>query len=53
VTEVIRRVAATPDVDRSRVSLVGYSNGGKLAYWLGCEHPGLVSVLGRESTPSP
>jgi polyhydroxybutyrate depolymerase len=39
VTEVIHRAVATLPVDPARVYLVGYSNGGKLAFGLLCHGP--------------
>jgi len=42
---VARRVAADPGVDASHVSLVGYSNGGKMAYRLACDRPGLFDSV--------
>jgi poly(3-hydroxybutyrate) depolymerase/surface polysaccharide O-acyltransferase-like enzyme len=45
LTRVIRRVAAMPGADRNRISLVGYSNGGKMAYRLVCEEPRLVAMV--------
>jgi poly(3-hydroxybutyrate) depolymerase/surface polysaccharide O-acyltransferase-like enzyme len=45
LTEVEQRVAADPGVDASRISLVGYSNGGKMAYRLACDRPGLFASV--------
>jgi len=41
LTDLIRNVGSRPDV--SVVYLVGYSNGGRMAYDLVCAHPKLVS----------
>ncbi|MCW3045656.1 MAG: Poly(3-hydroxybutyrate) depolymerase-like protein, partial [Actinobacteria bacterium] len=41
VTNLIRSVGSRPDV--SAVYLVGYSNGGRMAYDIVCAHPKLVS----------
>jgi polyhydroxybutyrate depolymerase len=41
VTDLIRSVGSRPDV--SAVYLVGYSNGGRMAYDIVCAHPKLVS----------
>jgi poly(3-hydroxybutyrate) depolymerase/surface polysaccharide O-acyltransferase-like enzyme len=45
IAEVQQRVAADPGVDPSRVSLVGYSNGGKMAYRVACDRPGLFASV--------
>jgi poly(3-hydroxybutyrate) depolymerase/peptidoglycan/LPS O-acetylase OafA/YrhL len=45
LTALARRVAADPGVDAARVSLVGYSNGGKMAYRLACDHPRLFPTV--------
>lgn len=42
---VIRTLAATYAVDPERVAVVGYSNGGFMAYRTACDHAGLVSVV--------
>jgi polyhydroxybutyrate depolymerase len=41
ITDLIRSVGSRPDV--SAVYLVGYSNGGRMAYDIVCAHPKLVS----------
>jgi polyhydroxybutyrate depolymerase len=41
VTDLVRSVGSRPDV--SAVYLVGYSNGGRMAYDIVCAHPKLVS----------
>ncbi|MCK9792994.1 alpha/beta hydrolase-fold protein [Isoptericola sp. 4D.3] len=41
---VIRTLAATYAVDPERVAVVGYSNGGFMAYRTACDHADLVSV---------
>ncbi|MCU1589577.1 MAG: putative LpqP (hydrolase/esterase) [Frankiales bacterium] len=43
--QVITREEKRPDVDPRRVLLVGFSNGGMLAFRFACEHPGLLSGL--------
>jgi poly(3-hydroxybutyrate) depolymerase/surface polysaccharide O-acyltransferase-like enzyme len=57
VAAVARRLAADPGVDPARISLVGYSNGGKMAYRLACERPDLFAsvaiVLALRMTPCP
>jgi polyhydroxybutyrate depolymerase len=45
LTAVAQRVAADPGVDAARVSLAGYSNGGKIAFRLACERPGLFASV--------
>jgi polyhydroxybutyrate depolymerase len=45
LAEVARRVAAAPGVDASRISLVGYSNGGKMAYRIACDRPDLFASV--------
>jgi len=42
---VIRTLAATYAVDPARVAVVGYSNGGFMAYRTACDHADLVSVV--------
>ena len=50
VTEVVEQVLARqPGADASRVYLVGYSNGGRMAYRMACDRPSLfagVAVFG-------
>jgi polyhydroxybutyrate depolymerase len=50
VTDVVHRVLASqPDADAGRVFLVGFSNGGKMAFLLTCGQPALfraVAVVG-------
>ncbi|SKC75517.1 alpha/beta hydrolase family esterase [Krasilnikoviella flava] len=41
---VIRTLAATYAVDPDRVAVVGYSNGGFMAYRTACDHAALLSV---------
>ena len=43
LTDLIRSIGSRPDV--SSVYLVGYSNGGRMAYDIVCAHPKLVSSL--------
>lgn len=45
VTAVVADALRDLPVDPSRVYLVGYSNGGKLAWLLTCTHPGLFSAV--------
>lgn len=45
LAQVIRTLAATYAVDPDRVAVVGYSNGGFMAYRTACEHAELVSVV--------
>jgi polyhydroxybutyrate depolymerase len=53
VAAVVRRVLAeSPRADPSRVYLAGYSNGGRMAYRIACQRPGLfaaVAVFGAVS----
>lgn len=44
LAQVIRTLAATYAVDPARVAVVGYSNGGFMAYRTACDHADLVSV---------
>jgi polyhydroxybutyrate depolymerase len=44
ITDVVHKVLATqPDADHNRVFLIGFSNGGKMAFRLTCADPGLFS----------
>jgi poly(3-hydroxybutyrate) depolymerase/surface polysaccharide O-acyltransferase-like enzyme len=45
VAAVAQRVGADPGVDADRVSLVGFSNGGKMAYRMACDRPGLFESV--------
>jgi polyhydroxybutyrate depolymerase len=46
ITAVVRRVlAAKPGADRKRVFLVGFSNGGRMAYRLTCAEPKLFRAF--------
>jgi polyhydroxybutyrate depolymerase len=53
ISDVVSRVlASTPEADPSHVFLAGYSNGGRMAYRMACERPGLfaaVAVFGAVS----
>jgi polyhydroxybutyrate depolymerase len=53
ISDVVSRVlASSPEADPSRVYLAGYSNGGRMAYRMACERPGLfaaVAVFGAVS----
>jgi polyhydroxybutyrate depolymerase len=55
VTAVIQQLSQDPGIDASRITLMGYSNGGRLAYQVDCAQPGLVSsvvvVLAAPVTP--
>ena len=42
---VLQQVAADPGVDPARVTLVGFSNGGRMAYQLDCAQPGIVRSM--------
>ncbi|MFF2455054.1 alpha/beta hydrolase family esterase [Isoptericola sp. NPDC058082] len=44
LAQVIRTLVATYAVDPDRVAVVGYSNGGFMAYRTACDHADLVSV---------
>ena len=45
IDRVIQQVAADPEVDPARISLVGFSNGGRMAYEVDCAQPGLVTSV--------
>jgi polyhydroxybutyrate depolymerase len=46
VADVVSRVLASePAADPSRVYLVGYSNGGRMAYRMACQRPGLFAAI--------
>lgn len=45
ITALVAESERAFPVDPSRVYLVGYSNGGKLAYGLGCAHPQLFAAI--------
>jgi polyhydroxybutyrate depolymerase len=46
IAAVVERVlASSPRADPSRVYLVGYSNGGRMAYRVACERPGLFAAV--------
>lgn len=45
VAAVAQRVGADPGVNADRVSLVGYSNGGKMAYRIACDRPDLFESV--------
>jgi polyhydroxybutyrate depolymerase len=52
LTEVLEAVLDMPGIDASRVTLAGYSNGGKLAYRLACERPGtFISLVIVDAVP--
>jgi polyhydroxybutyrate depolymerase len=42
---VIRQLAADPGIDPARVTLVGFSNGGRMAYAVDCALPGVVTAV--------
>lgn len=50
LSELIERLASDPRIDRARVYVGGYSNGGFMAHRLACERPallaGIVSIAG-------
>jgi polyhydroxybutyrate depolymerase len=43
--QVVDAVLAMPDVDPTRITLGGYSNGGKMAFRLSCARPGVFISL--------
>jgi polyhydroxybutyrate depolymerase len=45
LSELITRVTSSAPIDRERVFVGGYSNGGFMAHLLACEHPELVSAV--------
>jgi polyhydroxybutyrate depolymerase len=42
---VIQQVAADPGIDPALVTLVGFSNGGRMAYDVDCAQPGIVTSV--------
>jgi polyhydroxybutyrate depolymerase len=55
IAAVMQRLTSDPDIDESRITLVGFSNGGRMAYQVDCAQPGLftsvVAVLAVPVTP--
>ena len=52
LSDVVDDVLAMPDVDTSRISLAGYSNGGKMAFRLSCARPGVfISLVIVDAVP--
>jgi polyhydroxybutyrate depolymerase len=45
LTAVVGRLGADPGVDPNRISLLGYSNGGKMAYRMACDRPNLFASV--------
>jgi polyhydroxybutyrate depolymerase len=45
IDQVIQQVADDPQVDPARISLVGFSNGGRMAFQVDCAQPGLVTTV--------
>jgi polyhydroxybutyrate depolymerase len=45
VTAVVGRAVDQPDADRRRVYLVGYSNGGRMAFRMACRRPRLFTAV--------
>jgi len=45
ITAVIHQLSADPMVDPSRITLMGYSNGGRMAYEVDCARPGIVPAV--------
>jgi polyhydroxybutyrate depolymerase len=45
LSAMIGQIAATPGVNRGRIDLVGFSNGGRMAYQLICEKPGPLAAM--------
>jgi polyhydroxybutyrate depolymerase len=43
--QVIQQISGDPGVDSARISLVGFSNGGRMAYQVDCADPGLVTTV--------
>lgn len=45
LSNVVAQVRTLPEVDPSRISVAGFSNGGRMAYRLVCEQPQLVAAV--------
>jgi polyhydroxybutyrate depolymerase len=57
IQAVLQQISSDSQVDPSRVTLMGFSNGGRMAYQLDCSNPGVVKslivVLAAPATPCP
>jgi polyhydroxybutyrate depolymerase len=55
IAGVIHQLGADPVIDAARVTLIGFSNGGRMVYQVDCARPGLVtsivSILAAPATP--
>jgi polyhydroxybutyrate depolymerase len=45
IDAVLQQISADPGVDSGRVTLVGFSNGGRMAYQVDCAQPGVVTSM--------